>query len=168
MANEQTARKGFLDSAGVGHLWDKIRERYDAKLDAVTAHDESMQVTNGNEINVRVSAKTGNAVRVVSTSGEEGVFVQETTIAEGDGNGQIKFNGNNINVHGLGSAAYAQSGDFDASGAASAVLGTDADQPSAATVYGVKGYASDAYAAMKSLTNNEIDAAIEAASDSGL
>lgn len=85
------------------------------------------------------------------------------SVVEGDGNGQIKVDGTNVDVHGLGSAAYQNTSAFDAAGAADAVLGTNEDSASTATVYGVKKYASDAYAAVKALTTAEIEAAITAA-----
>ena len=62
----------------------------------------------------------------------------DITVVEGTNDGTIKVNGSDISVHGLGSAAYAAATDFDASGAAAAVLGTALDQSSANTVYGVK------------------------------
>lgn len=142
MANESAERRGFLDSSGVGYLWEKIRERYDSKLDRITAADDSVAVTDGNRIGLNVSPRPDNAVEVLSTAGEEGVYVRPTAVAEGDANGQIKVNGVNINVHGLGSAAYEQAGAFDASGSASAV-----------------------YDAVQALSENEIDAAIEAANE---
>ena len=65
-------------------------------------------------------------------------------IAEGTNNGTIKVNETDINVHGLGSAAYTASTAYDAAGAAAAVLGTSGDTASANTVYGAKAYADDA------------------------
>lgn len=43
------------------------------------------------------------------------------TLAEGTENGTVKFNGTNVPVHGLDTAAYKKVTDFDASGAASTV-----------------------------------------------
>ena len=43
------------------------------------------------------------------------------TLAEGTENGTVKFNGTNVQVHGLDTAAYKKVTDFDASGAASTV-----------------------------------------------
>ena len=81
----------------------------------------------------------------------------------GTTNGTISVDGTEVAVAGLGTAAYTSSTAYDAAGDAAAVLGTDSDQASVATVYGVKRYASDAYAAIQALSNNEIDAAIVAA-----
>lgn len=44
------------------------------------------------------------------------------SVVEGDGNGQIKVDGTNINVHGLGSAAYTNSNEYDKAGDADAAL----------------------------------------------
>ena len=69
-------------------------------------------------------------------------------IAEGTGNGQIKYTINgtdytNVDVHGLGSAAYTASTAYDTAGAASAVLGTSSDTKDNITVYGARKYAED-------------------------
>ena len=81
------------------------------------------------------------------------------TVAEGATDGTIAVNGTDVAVHGLGSAAYAATTDFDAAGAAGAasaaavstVVGTAQDNSGATTVYGAKAYAdqkaSDAQAA---------------------
>lgn len=62
------------------------------------------------------------------------------TLAEGSANGTVSFNGVDVPVHGLGSAAYEEASAFDAAGAAAAVLGTPEDPQTANTVYGVKAY----------------------------
>lgn len=46
------------------------------------------------------------------------VDVPTSTLVEGSTNGAVVFNGDIVHVHGLGSAAYADTGAFDASGAA--------------------------------------------------
>ena len=58
------AGKRFLDYAGVETLWDKIRKRYDKKLDSVTGRDDSVEVTSGREISVKVSSAEGNQLKV--------------------------------------------------------------------------------------------------------
>lgn len=71
-------------------------------------------------------------------------------IAEGSSNGQIKYtvdgtNYTGVSVHGLDTAAYAKTTDFDAAGSASNVqttlIGTASDAASANTIYGAKNYA---------------------------
>ena len=65
------------------------------------------------------------------------------TVATGSANGTVAVNGTNVAVKGLDSAAYAKTTDFDAAGAAAAVLGTGGDTKTATTVYGAKAYALD-------------------------
>ena len=67
--------------------------------------------------------------------------LQATDITEGSTNGTIAVNGTDVPVHGLDSAAYAATTDFDAAGSAAAVLGQSTDTASANTVYGAKKYA---------------------------
>lgn len=309
MAFSNLTDKKFLDASGTGHLWDKIKQRYDSKLDEVTAKDDSITISNSNEIKVHISAEPGNLLEL-KTTGNKGLYVSgagggggstdtytiekasnsgdyaaiyslmkyasgsqsgtkmgvdinipkdmvvqsgtvETKstsgvwgpagtyihlvlanadssdlyinvstlieditsgsqpgdmvvisinasthqitasitddtitsdklhpnvraslnlaatsvqlITEGSTDGTIDVDGNEIAVHGLGSAAFMDDTDFDEAGAAADVLGTSSDTASTMTVYGVKQYASDAYDAIIALTNAEIDAAIVAA-----
>lgn len=69
--------------------------------------------------------------------------LQASDIATGTTNGTVSVKGTDVAVKGLGSAAYAKTTDFDASGAADAVLGTSNDASSKITVYGVKKYAEE-------------------------
>ena len=94
------------------------------KLDGIEA---GAQVNVLESVKVNGSALTPNSDKAV-----------DITVVEGTNNGTIKVNGTDVSVHGLGSAAYAATTDFDASGAAAAVLGASTDQSSANTVYGVK------------------------------
>lgn len=66
------------------------------------------------------------------------------TISESTNNGKIKVNNVDVDIHGLGTAAYTASTAYDASGAAAAVLGTSGDAASANTVYGAKAAAAAA------------------------
>ena len=303
MAYETIETKKFLNSAGVGHLWEKIKDRYDSKLDNVQASDDSIVVTGVNGIGVQVSSEADNRLQL-KTTGNKGLYVapiadQDTysivkddnsgdyaaiyhlqktpngsgtpvnvgaainipkdmvvesgsvetkstsgawgpagtyihlvlanadnsdlyinvgdlieyvtsgsqagdmvvvdidaqhrvtatitdgtitkgklaqavqdsldaadsavqSVAEGSANGTIAVDGTDVAVHGLGTAAYTASTAYDVAGAAAAVLGADTDLASAATVYGVKQYASDVYTAIQALSNAEIDAAIAA------
>ena len=65
-----------------------------------------------------------------------GTAVQE--VSEGTAAGAILVDGENVLVHGLKSAAYADESSFDLAGAAAAVLGNALDPSSANTIYGVK------------------------------
>lgn len=49
------------------------------------------------------------------------INIPKDTLVEGTTNGTVKFNGTDVAVHGLGSAAYADTGAFDVSGAAASV-----------------------------------------------
>ena len=62
------------------------------------------------------------AATIVTSLGKADSAVQ--SVVEGDGNGQIKVDGTNVNVHGLGSAAYEAATAFDAAGTASGLVGT--------------------------------------------
>lgn len=59
------------------------------------------------------------------------INIPKDTLVEGTTNGTVKFNGTDVHVHGLGSAAYENTGAFDASGAAAGVktelTGVDGD-----------------------------------------
>ena len=81
-------------------------------------------------------------------------------VTEGSVNGTVSVDGTDVPVHGLGSAAFTPATDYDVAGAAEDVRGTGSDPSTRATVYGVKEYASEAYAAIQALTNTEIDNAI--------
>lgn len=74
MAYETIETKKFLNSTGVGHLWDKIKERYDSKLDSVSAADDSIVVTNLKDIQVQISAEADNRLQV-KTTGNKGLYV---------------------------------------------------------------------------------------------
>lgn len=66
------------------------------------------------------------------------------TLAPGSANGTVAFNGSDVAVKGLKSAAYAEASAFDAAGAAtavqSAVTGTAEDAATALTLNGLKKY----------------------------
>lgn len=63
------------------------------------------------------------------------------TLTTGTSNGTVKFNGTDVAVKGLGSAAYTASSAYDAAGAANAVKGYSSDADTAATVYGARNLA---------------------------
>lgn len=69
------------------------------------------------------------------------------TLAEGSANGTVAFNGVDVPVHGLGTAAYEASTAFDAAGSAAAVqtavVGTSSDASTAITIYGTRKYAAE-------------------------
>ena len=69
------------------------------------------------------------------------------TLSTGSTNGTVSFNGQDVAVKGLGSAAYTESSAYDAAGTAAgvqtAVTGTSGDQSSAITIYGTRKYAKE-------------------------
>ena len=79
-----------------------------------------------------------SAAGVVSIGGESGVI---TLKGDGNSNGDVNLtmNGKQLQaaIVGLGTAAYTNSSEYDASGAAAAVLGTSGDSSTAKTVYGL-------------------------------
>lgn len=89
------------------------------------------------------------------------------TLAEGTENGTVKFNGTDVKVHGLGTAAYTDSTAYDASGSAdkvkSDVIGVSGDASTANTIYGAKKYADEKDAALKAALESKIGTDISAA-----
>lgn len=81
--------------------------------------------------------------------------LQKTNIKEGTADGTISVSGVNINVHGLGSAAYTESSAYDKANAAYTVktelIGTNADTKDKDTIKGAKKYA-DAAVTAKNVT----------------
>lgn len=305
MAYETIGGKKFLSAPGVGHLWEKIRERFDSKLDSVVAADHSIIVTNNNQIAVAISDEADNALQL-KTTGNRGLYVApnasdvtygitkdddsgtysavyhlkrysndtpggvdagvainipkdmvvqrgyvatkstdgdwgppgtyieivlansnntmlwipvgslveyvssgsqagdtiivnvdpdthqvtasitngtitkamlhqtvqdsislaDTSIQQittGDGLGQIKVDGVNVNVYGIGTAAGHAAEDFDPVGSAAAIIGVEGDTAEQDTLHGVRKWASDAYVSIQALTNTEINSAISEA-----
>lgn len=90
------------------------------------------------------------------------------TLVEGATNGTVSFNGTEVAVHGLGSAAYTDADAYDAAGTAAgvqtAVTGTSSDASTAITIYGARKYAQEqaasaqsaATSAAKSYTDGQI------------
>ena len=69
------------------------------------------------------------------------------TLTTGTTNGTVSFNGTEVAVKGLGSAAYTESSAYDAAGTAAgvqtAVIGTSGDASTAITIYGTRKYAAE-------------------------
>ena len=69
------------------------------------------------------------------------------TLVEGATNGTVSFNGTEVAVHGLGTAAYTNADAYDAAGTAAgvqtAVVGTSSDASTAITIYGTRKYAAE-------------------------
>ena len=89
------------------------------------------------------------------------------TLAEGSANGTVSFNGVDVPVHGLGTAAYTDADAYDAAGAAASVqtalTGTTGDASTVLTLYGVKKYAQEQAAAAQTAAQGYADTQIGAA-----
>lgn len=84
-------------------------------------------VTNAiNALDVADAAVANQYVsQVVQTDGKIAVTraaLPVTSVTEGSANGTIAVNGANVNVHGLGTAAYTDAADYEAAGAAAAAI----------------------------------------------
>lgn len=93
------------------------------------------------------------------------------TLDEGSTNGTVAFNGEDVPVHGLGSAAYTESSAYDAAGAAAGVqttlTGTTSDASTVNTIYGAKKYADEKVAAAQTAAEGHADELIAALDSDG-
>ena len=93
------------------------------------------------------------------------------TLDEGSTNGTVAFNGEDVAVHGLGSAAYTESSAYDAAGAAAGVqttlTGTAADASTVNTIYGAKKYADEKATAAQTAAEGHADGLIAALDSDG-
>ena len=78
MANK---KESYLNYNGTQWLWDRIRKRYDRKLDSVTWGDPSIIVTDKRKISVRISEAVGNALQLNTTPGQQGLYVSNVAEA---------------------------------------------------------------------------------------
>jgi hypothetical protein len=104
-----------------------------------------------NNLNKTDTAEDGKYVSAVSQVNGE-IEVTRTalpTLAPGSAQGTVSYGGTDVEVTGLGSAAYKDEGAFDSNGAAAAVLGSEADTAENKTVYG-------AFAAIQDVKDNVI------------
>ena len=70
------------------------------------------------------------------------ITIPASVLETGTTDGTVKFNGTEVPVAGLKSAAYTESTAYDKAGAAADVLGKEADDSTKATVYGARALAS--------------------------
>lgn len=88
--------------------------------DTDTQYKLEADADNSRKFHLYSQAKGASTWSLVSTITipDETVY----TLVEGGANGTVKFNGTDVKVHGLGTAAYKDEGAFDAAGAATAAL----------------------------------------------
>lgn len=85
-----------------------------------TQYKLEVDADNARKFHLYSQAKGGSTWSLVSTITipDETVY----TLIEGGANGTVKFNGTDVKVHGLGTAAYKDEGAFDAAGTATTAL----------------------------------------------
>ena len=114
-----------------------------------TGDQIAVVVGNDNTISASLTKTVNDSLEKANSA------LQKTNIKEGTANGTISVSGVNINVHGLGSAAYTESSAYDKANAAYTVktelIGTDADPKDKDTINGAKKYA-DAAVTAKNVT----------------
>lgn len=124
-------------SSGSNTATDKVILSIDDSTHKITASVRAGSIELA-DLHTDLQAAIGNANSAIQS------------VAEGSANGTISVDGEDVAVHGLGTAAYKAEGDFEVAGAAAAakseLLG-DATNPAAETIRGVKKAAEDAASA---------------------
>lgn len=114
-----------------------------------TGDQIAVVVGNDNTISASLTKTVNDSLEKANSA------LQKTNIKEGTADGTISVSGVNINVHGLGSAAYTESSAYDKANAAYTVktelIGTNADTKDKDTINGAKKYA-DAAVTAKNVT----------------
>ena len=141
-----------------------------------TTRTISAQIINGSVTNDKLAVNSVGTVNIINSSiskdklndalktsiNKADTSLQANDIQEGTAKGTIAVQGKkNVKVHGLGSAAYTETTEYDAAGSAtkakSELLGSSTDSSSTATIYGTRNYVDDSV--------REFDAKIAAKQD---
>jgi hypothetical protein len=129
LAVDMSAVKGRIDDLEA--FQSSSSADVDAQIDAKIA-----------ELDVADEAVAGKYVSAVSEADGKIIVTRADlptyTLSSGSANGTVSFNGVDVAVTGLGTAAFTDATAYDAAGSANAVLGTSSDNATANTVYGAK------------------------------
>ena len=129
--------------------------------------DTQYQIVKDGDMGIKLQSRPKNGGDWTDVGTTITLTAPVDTLVEGDTNGTVKFNGTNVPVHGLGSAAYTESSAYDAAGAATAVqtalTGTAEDPSSATTINGAKKYAEEKASAAQTAAQGYADSAVAAA-----
>ena len=158
-SNDATSKANAAEQNAKDYA-DGLAVNYDAAGSAATAKSEAIAAAAAD-----ATTKANTAEQNAKDYADDLVDAIDTgvmSVVEGSSNGTISVDGSDVNVHGLGSAAYQNTSAFDASGAAatakSEVIGTSGDAASASTIYGAKAYAD---AATEGIATADIEALFE-------
>ena len=65
----------WADYVNLEWFWDRIRKRYDKKLDRVIPHNESILVEANNRVAVQISPESDNTLQLKTENGKKGLYV---------------------------------------------------------------------------------------------
>jgi hypothetical protein len=119
-------------------IYINVKDLVDVYTAAKSATQVQLAISDSNEVSATIVAgsitSTELSSEVNASLAKADSAVQ--TVATGSAAGTIAVDGTDVSVYGLGTAAYAATGDFDKAGAAADVLGTDNDADTVSTVKG--------------------------------
>lgn len=147
---------------------DKVYINVSDLIEYVTAGDptDTITVSVSSDHKVTASVRDGSigttqlATSVVTSLGKADSALQASNITTGTTDGTISVKGTEVAVAGLGSAAYAETSDFDAAGSATTALNSAKSYAdSLASNYDAAGAADSALASAKSYTDSALTTA---------